>query len=93
MPVLPAGSTDEGAPAGGPSRQCSKAIRKGGIKVHPKLGPYNYLSWGEDMQLHLKAKKLWRIVSGEVTRPDEESRPVDCDEWEQDDAQHLCRFV
>ncbi|MCJ1268936.1 hypothetical protein MMC22_008824 [Lobaria immixta] len=89
VPVLPASSTDEGAPAGGPDTQYSKAIRKGGIKVHPKLGAYNYLWWAEDMQLHLKAKELWRIVSGKVTRPDEESRPINCDEWEQDDAQAL----
>ena len=33
----------------GPDGQYSKAIRKGGIKVKPKLGDENYLSRAEDM--------------------------------------------
>ena len=69
-----------GAEASGPDGHYTKAIRKGDIKVDPKLSASNYLSWAEDMQLLLEAKKLWRLVSGKVPIPDEHTRPSDHEE-------------
>lgn len=74
-----------GADASGPDGRY--AIRKGDIKVEPKLSANIHLSWAKEIQLLLEAKKLWRIVTGKVPMPDEDSRPVDHEEWTHDDTQ------
>lgn len=50
-PATPTSISAAEAPAVGPFRQYSKAIKKADIKVDPKLGANDYLSLAEDMQL------------------------------------------
>lgn len=73
----------------GPDGQYSKAVRKGDIKVKPKLGADNYLTWTEKMWIQLKSMRVLRLVKGKIPQPDERSRPKDFDEWDHNDTNAL----
>ena len=69
-----------------PDGQYKKANSKGEIK-EAHLNATNYLQWSRDMQLQLKAKSMWPIISGSVFSSDPEIRPVDYENWVNDDNQ------
>ena len=95
------GSTDPNTPASmgtpgpssslslGPDSTYTKAVRKGDIKVDPKLGPTNYLTWAEEMEIQLKAKRVLKIVDGTVPQPNKQTRPIDFEEWDHDNTNAL----
>ena len=73
------------APTGGPDRDY---YLHGDIKIEPKLGVSNYLSWGEEMQLLLEAKNIWRIISNNIPQPDQETGRTNYHkEWKRDSTQ------
>ena len=67
-----------------PDGQYIKAKLKGPIKL-TKLNSENYLSWSDGMRLLLEAKGLWRVVSGSISLPDPNTRPIDNMNWKIDD--------
>ncbi len=55
-----------------------------------QLGPNNYPQWNGEMQAWLRASQLWRLVSGDLTRPEKPVKPdPDNDTYTSKDDQWL----
>ncbi|MCJ1469153.1 hypothetical protein MMC07_007786 [Pseudocyphellaria aurata] len=54
----------------GPDGQYSKAVKKGDIRVKPKLGADNYLTWAEEMWIQLKSMRVLKLIEGTISQLD-----------------------
>ena len=91
-PNTPASMTRPSPPSSsssGPDGQYTKPVRKGDIRVEPKLGADNYLTWAEEMWIQLKSMRVLKLVEGKTPQPDTVTRPKDFDEWDHDDTNAL----
>lgn len=65
-----------GAEASGPDGQYVKAVRKSDIKIDSKLDLTNYLTWSEEIEIQLKAKRVLKMINGTTPQPDKETQPT-----------------
>lgn len=66
----PPPTTTSISPSSGSDGQSTKAVRKGDIKVDPKLGANSYLTWAEEMWIQLKSMRVLTIVESKSTQTD-----------------------